>query len=924
MSSFYGISPNQKPFVFDRIYGNYTSALAAASAENGDGVYPGRYILIEYDSPFSDNVLKNIYQRIDKDKQGQDVKKQEFLSLKIIQEIEKEKIIEEKNENDIIIAKYKELLIETTENNNIITKIIARQNSTDENNLDNFNKITIFKITGQEKETIGIYIKQSNIIIPDGIENNYDKNRWVDENYSPISDRKNYDSTVWMKKADNSNNISPKLEDFYVNVAELNSPSISLKDIDFGYEIEKGKTLKDLVYTGDTIPLNEITFSSLSTDGQLTQPLNIHIQSIGHIMDTAYNLLYGNDRNDIEYNTDNYNTDTKSMLGSINYLNRMLDEVNNRDYPGLGDNNGYLRVEKNDGKLHHVNVLREEKEKNKTIIATFSVNNFSIGKTTNNVLKVNATSENIQTDSLGHIIDITSSSTTNLIDLSIGAIPKNKNGSTTSIQNIWGNIGYTNSTDNTLWGKVSSIDSIIGSSTATDSSTLWDNIHNINNIIGSSNTTTDTGTLWDNIHNITTNIIGSSSDSTNTTTVWSNIERIDNIIGSTNTKNTLWGDIGSTNTKDTLWWNVKQIWTGIGAVPSSTSITTIWGNIGTTDSTVNTLWGKVSSIDSIVGSSITTNTATTNLWGNINRINNFNTASTTISEPQYIPIYFFTKSGDTPIYNSWTPTDSTTYSITNLKTILNLSEPSESTVNVKQWVNKFEIKAPKDGTSPTTVKQFTDYIINYNDKIVKVNRNYSIKYKSYDNGILECDGTIENIVINFTNQQNSEPYFGNFQSPSDNVDLMYIPYRNSGVDITYIYPFNKNKYKLIDGTLGNQYKFIEPPIISAWVTGKQKSLNEQDSFHITNISTDSFSGYWTTNKKEKILNGTNGATNSYYFGTEIGANALVIRAGLCAENASSTSAKEQYFDKNDNYIGDNDFAKLSFHAVGRWKAEGTS
>lgn len=906
MSSFYGISPNQKPFVFDRIYGNYTSALAAASAENGDGVYPGRYILIEYDSPFSDNALKNIYQRIDKNEYGQDVKKQEFLSLKIIQEIEKQTTIEEKNEEDTIIAKYKELLIETTENNNIITKIIARQSSTDENNLDNFNKIIIFKITietgkEQEEKEIGTYIKQSNIIIPDGIENNYDKNRWVDENYSPISDRKNYDSTVWMKKANSSNNINPKLEDFYINVAELNSPSLELSEVDLGFpKDEEGNILPldrnrtPIIEATDAITLNK---ENSEDEGKLTQNLTVQIQSIGKAISDIYDLLYGYDDNG----------ETRTIPASYTYKSvAALLQSSGIKFPGTITGDPYLGYSKDnndeskDGKLIHINNNRAT-----TVITTINKNIINLTETTDN--KIKYTLQTITTDDLGHIIDIDTATKTTTIDLSIGAVPES-DAITTSIQTIWGNIGYTNSTDNTLWGKVSLIDSSVTS---------------INNIIGSSTITNTTPTnLWGNIHNITTNIIGSST-TTDAGTLWDNIHRIDNIIG-------------SSSITDTLWQNIQEIWdTGIN------SITTIQNKISSIET-------DVTSISNNIGSS-SDPTNTTTVWSNIERIDKkipYQTELFNFEEEQYVPGYLFTHYD---YYNSYISTSVTTpswtpagYEQTRLLDILNLSTPT-TTEDINNWNTKFKIISNNNTIGLPDVNSFTTYFVNYNDVVYQKNRTYKINYKSYDDGTLECDGEIDNIIINFTEQREEFTNSGSFYTSlieDDSVKLMYMGYKSSstntygGRDVTFMYPINLNKYKFLpdetsENPINERYKFIEAPVITTTVIGGMKSIIEQDQFYPVNIHKEYFSGCWSTNEIKTLLDGTANSTDPYKLSNQKECKILVTRAKNCADDGTTSSALSSYFDKGTSiskmkYKGNNDFAKLSFHAVGRWKAKETS
>ena len=701
MSSFYGMSQNQKPFVFDRIYGNYTSALAAAMAENGDGVYPGRYILIEYDSPFNDNALKNIYQRIDKNEQGQDVKKQEFLSLKIIQEIEKQTTIEEKDEEENIIAKYKELLIKTTEDNNITTKTIARQSSTDENNLDNFDKITIFKIiieTGKEQkeEKIGTYVKQSDIAIPDEIENNYDKNKWVDKNYSPTSDRKNYDSTVWMKKVDNSNHINPTLEDFYVNIADLNSPMLAIGDIDFGIPATPSVTRVTTETPTDSISITQVNHSSDS--GNLTQTMDITIQSIGKAISKVYDLLYG-----VTTSTAATRPVIDLSTATINSVAKAIDYLNNsskKEFPGLGETtNLYLSTNKN--YLEHINGNRPQ-----TVTTTINNNIINLTQTVDN--KINYSLQTITTDELGHIINIDTATITTTIDLSIGTKPTDP-----SI---------------TIWGKINSIDSDIGLSTITNKATT---------------------NLWGNIHNITTNIIGSSAATNKATTnLWGNIHNINNIIGlSTITDpGTLWSNIDNiNNTINNITSNISSITAAIGTKPTGTSKTTIWGNIGSTSSSTNTLWGKISSIDSSVTSisnsigSSSDPTNTTTVWNNINRIDSIIGTNTDTSDKN--TLYGKIKKVNDDLhyqifeYEFEEPQYISSYALS--------SEITGASFTDNNTLIKDGITITKIGKT-ITINNVTTTL---KEDCYKIPRKYKIIKKQYDNGKLECYGRITDIYI---------------------------------------------------------------------------------------------------------------------------------------------------------------------------------
>ena len=856
MNSFYGMSQNQKPFVFDKIYGSYTAAESAIrtiieiNSENvwvGDGVYPGRYILIEY----------------------------------------------------------------------------------------------------EHKDSDYDYTKK-----PESI---YEQNKARDSKVSTI--RKNYDSTVWMKKTDNIsiniNNVTNlKLTDFYVNVADLNSPFISLNEvnptINFAIPADPiGTRITD-------IPENTITLSAPnSTSGQLTQVLDIKIQSVGKAISDVYDKLYGESR-------DSENTATDNVAGAINRINELIKAATTNNYLGVNEDDKWLA---DDGAgLKHINKVKNNT--NPLALSSFSsisitltsptlttmekletkiknlFNTDSVSLFTPNNTKLEYKLKTLNTDKLGHVITVEDSSENKSIELPIGFTPSGlKNTTFYFYKNypIYQNIGSIVSGDSfsdNLWSQIRGINKILGVTTNTpdytDSAKLRYSWNSSTNIIGSSATTnTNTANLWGNIHNIN-NIIGlTDTNNTATTNLWGNIHRIDNIIGSIDKKNTLWGDIGSTNTKDTLWWNIQGIWTGIGSVPSPTSITTIWGNIGSTNSKTNTLWGKISSIETNVASisnnigSSSDPTNTTTVWSNINRIDSIvgtptsgdtvtlcskiNNLEYTIipdnfTEPQYVPRYAVTTETDSY-------PDITGFTKVNFPVTL----PTTST----EWNNTY-------GCSPSV----TDKALG-NDKwsdwmsseptVYEKDRDYEIIYKKYNNGILECDGKISNIMVfygDFWTQTGQ--FFSSFDGEGISMeDSKAVIWHNTG-STTYLYAPIFNRYKFFNDTT---FSFSTTPTLTITVEGGGK---QGDIFLPTTITKDYFSGYWYSVMKKDDYDNTpavnTGSTAPYkltnYPKTKI--NSLNLRGENCFPHWTVGGARDAT-EKSQN----TDIA-LHFHAIGRWEEKETS
>ena len=807
MNSFYGMSQNQKPFVFDRIYGSYISALAAASAENGDGVYPGRYILIEYE--------------------------------------------------------HKDSGV-------------------------NYN---------QEENAPTIY----------------DQNKGRDNSNEVPTQRKNYDSTVWMKRTfkETSNNFSG-LEQYYVNVADLNSPFISLNEvnptINFAIPADPiGTRITD-------IPENTITLSAPnSTSGQLTQVLDIKIQSVGKAISDVYDKLYGESRD-----MTSGNTATNNVAGAINRINELIKAATTNNYLGVNEDDKWLA---DDGAgLKHINTVKNNT--NQLTLSSFSnisitltspslttmskletkikdlFNTDSVSLFTPNNTKLEYKLKTLNTDELGHVITVEDSSENKSIELPIGFTPSGlKNTTFYFYKNypIYQNIGSIVSGDSfsdNLWSQIRGINKILGVTTDTpdytDSTKLRYSWDSRTNIIGSSATTnTDTANLWGNIHNITTNIIGSSA-TTDSGTLWGNIHNINNIIGSSTITDpgTLWSNI------DNITSNISSITAAIGTKPAGTSKTTIWSNIGSTNSTTNTLWGKVSSIDSNVtsisngigSSSDPTNTMT--VWGNIERIDSIVGTTTDTSDKN--TLYGKIKKVNDDLhyqifeYEFEEPQYISSYALS--------SEITGASFTNNNTLIKDGITITKIGKTITINNNTTTL----EEDCYKIPRKYKIIKKQYDNGKLECYGQITNIYI---------AYGGYYKQTGD----YYSDYKNqqivvgaSGSKKHYAIPINT--YILDDPSKAENVRgklFVNTPdFIQLTAYGDNVGM-WKDSEKLCTISKDSFFVTWYSAIKSEHTadqRTENGQYNPCY----------AFRGKWCKPNANLSADT-------------NSCNSLSFHVIGRWE-----
>lgn len=727
MSSFYGMSQNQKPFVFDRIYGNYKEAELAVRATVtvnsetvwvGDGVYPGRYILIEYDH-----------------------------------------------------------------------------------------------------------------------NNNYSDNQSIDANYlKSKSGRKNYDSTVWMKKTDNVsidiNNVTKlKLTDFYTNAADLNSPMLAISSITFGIPTTPSVT-RVTKTPKNTITISQVDHSNQS--GNLTQAMSITVQSVGKAISDIYDLLYGFEtsaattRPVIDLSTLTTAT-INSVVKAIEYLNT----TSKKEFPGLGKTANLYLSTKN-SYLEHINDNRPQ-----GITTTINNNVINLTQTADN--KINYSLQTITTDELGHIINIDTATITTTIDLSIGTKPTDS-----SI---------------TIWGKINSIDSDIGLSATTNKATtnLWGNIHNITtNIIGSSATTNKTTTnLWGNIHNIN-NIIGSSTI-TDPGTLWSNIDNITSNISS------ITAAIGSTNsTTNTLWGKVSSI---------ETDVTSISNNIGSSSDPTNTttVWGKINRIDSVIGTTTDTSDKNT-LYGKIKKIEEqeVKTYTEIFYEPQYIPPYPIEQKGISPCFQK--VTNIITNSIGDTSSFVSNTNSSNA-IYTLSWSNGSKTSSPS--TTVTAYHNGFTYIAVYNEGYLK-NRKYTVNYKEYPDNTLECDGIIENVCILYGQGEGNDiisPYYSYYKDSESNIQKidktktyasMTTDNKNNTATALYLYPVIFNTYRFFREN-NNKYSFSGTPTVTIEVFPQNSDINNPDSAIIqTEYTTkEDFSLKWIHSSSSSSPTKTSNSNDGY-------------------------------------------------------------
>ena len=195
-----------------------------------DGVYSGRYVLVEYDLSWSNNGLTNdVYTIIYTGKRnGRDVfSTAKDLSIDLTPWVDViYRAVEVQNIDDDISILTNKYYIGIANNENNYDLIMEAQNTT-QNQLNYIynqyqaNEITQAEYERQKSALYSAYANQlnlwggSDLKLSSSSDSNYVTNFNVDTNY--YGDGRGWDSTVWMKTYDNSGLAK------YVMVAELNS-----------------------------------------------------------------------------------------------------------------------------------------------------------------------------------------------------------------------------------------------------------------------------------------------------------------------------------------------------------------------------------------------------------------------------------------------------------------------------------------------------------------------------------------------------------------------------------------------------------------------------------------------------------------------------------------------------------------------------
>lgn len=212
---------------FDKKYCNRFEMEANCAT---DGVYSGRYVLVEYDLSWSNNGLTNdVYTIIYTGKRnGRDVfSTAKDLSIDLTPWVDViYRAVEVQNIDDDISILTNKYYIGIANNENNYDLIMEAQNTT-QNQLNYIynqyqaNEITQAEYERQKSALYSAYANQlnlwggSDLKLSSSSDSNYVTNFNVDTNY--YGDGRGWDSTVWMKTYDNSGLAK------YVMVAELNS-----------------------------------------------------------------------------------------------------------------------------------------------------------------------------------------------------------------------------------------------------------------------------------------------------------------------------------------------------------------------------------------------------------------------------------------------------------------------------------------------------------------------------------------------------------------------------------------------------------------------------------------------------------------------------------------------------------------------------